>query len=112
VVDAGERVPAVRGGRFAPSDDDGRDEWSPGYFEHLLQHPELVLAYEPARRTFHFGCTQHAAARACLAVGRVPAGFACPVGALSCPLAPLSGAHLTPKGTAAEPADAPASPGR
>jgi hypothetical protein len=55
-VDDWEQVPAVRGGRFVPSDHDGRREWGPGYFEHLLQHPELVLAYEPPRRTFYFGC--------------------------------------------------------
>ncbi len=55
VVDDWQQVPSVRGGRFIPSEDDGRTEWSPGYFEHLLQHPELVLAYEPPRRTFYIG---------------------------------------------------------
>lgn len=92
-ADGWEQVPAVEGGRFVPSDDDGRGEWSPGYFEHLLQHPELVLAYEPARRVFHI-CTEHSAARACLAAGRVPADFACPVGAAACPMLPLRGATL------------------
>jgi hypothetical protein len=92
--DEWEQVPPVAGGRFVPSDDDGRREWSPGYFEHLLQHPELVLAYEPPTRTFHIGCTRHAAARACLAAGRVPAEFACPVGAAACPLVPLRGCSL------------------
>ena len=57
-------IPAVQGGRFVSSDDDGREEWTPGYFEHLLQHPDLVLAYEPPHRVFYI-CTQHAAARAC-----------------------------------------------
>jgi hypothetical protein len=93
-VDGWDQVPAVRGGRFVPSDDDGRGEWGPGYFEHLLQHPELVLAYEPPRRTFHI-CTQHAAARACVAEGVVPVGFVCPVGSASCPMRPLRGARLT-----------------
>lgn len=92
-VDGWEKVPRVAGGRFVPSDDDGRGEWSPGYFEHLLQHPELVLAYEPPTRTFHI-CTQHAAARECLATGRVPTEFVCPVGSTSCPLLLLRGAGL------------------
>lgn len=94
-TDEWEEVPTVRGGRFVPHDDDGRDEWGPGYFEHLLQHPELVLAYEPRARTFHIGCTLHSAARACLKNGEIPAGFACPVGQARCPLEALRGARLT-----------------
>lgn len=54
-VDEWEQVPSVRGGRFVPSDDDGRGEWESGYFEHLLEHPELVLTYERPRRTFYIG---------------------------------------------------------
>ena len=94
-IDEWEQIPAVRGGRFVPGDDDGRAEWQPGYFEHLLQHPELVLAYEPVRRTFHIGCTRHRAARACLAAGEVPPDFACPAGAVQCPLVQLRGARLS-----------------
>ena len=93
-IDTWDNVPAVRGGRFVPSDDDGRREWKPGYFEHLLQHPELVLAYEPEPRRFHIGCTLHAAARACIANGFVPSNFVCPVGSESCPLRPLRGLRL------------------
>ena len=63
-TDKWDAVPQVKGGRFVPSDDDGRDDWQPGYFEHLLQHPELVLAFDPTNLTFHNGCTQHHAARA------------------------------------------------
>lgn len=94
-TDTWEQVPIVAGGRFVPHDDDGRDEWEPGYFEHLIQHPELVLAYEAPRRTFHIVCTLHAAARACVAAGRVPIEFTCPVGSATCPLLPLRGASLT-----------------
>lgn len=55
-ADTWEEVPKVIGGRFVPADDStGLAEWGPGYFEHLLQHPELVLAWEPQRRTFHIG---------------------------------------------------------
>jgi hypothetical protein len=96
-VDEWEKVPAVTGGRFVPKDNESvRPEWGPGYFEHLLQHPELVLAYEPEARTFHIGCTLHFAARTCLESGRVPIGFQCPVRSLTCPLIPLRGADLKP----------------
>jgi hypothetical protein len=98
-VDTWDQVPKVRGGRFVPSDNDGRSEWESGYFEHLLQHPELVLAYEPPRRRFYIGCTQHAAARACLTAGSVPAQFVCPVGSEGCPLEPLRGSRLTKRST-------------
>ncbi len=95
-LDGWDEVPAVRGGRFLPPDDAwGLAEWGPGYFEHLLQHPELVLLWEPAERTFHIGCTVHALARSCLASGGVPAGFACPADSPTCPLVPLRGARLT-----------------
>lgn len=93
-IDQWEQVPAVQGGRFVPHDNDGRDDWSPSYFEHLLQHPELVLAYEAPRRTFHI-CTQHPVARACVSAGVVPVDFSCPVGLQTCPLLPLRGARIT-----------------
>src|SRR5688500_15097014 len=39
-------VPKVRGGRFIADDDSwGFDEWGLSYFEHLIQHPELVLVW-------------------------------------------------------------------
>jgi hypothetical protein len=99
-LDEWEQVPTVKGGRFVPPDDArGLAEWGPGYIEHLLQHPELVLLWEPAQRTFHIGCTRHAAARSCLESGGVPKGFACPVGSASCPLLPLKGARLTAPST-------------
>lgn len=75
----GEAVPKVRGGRFVPTDDTwGLEEWGPGYFEHLMQHPELVLVWEPPEPKLAFGCTRHPLARACWINGRVPADFACP----------------------------------
>ena len=93
-LDAWEKVPHVKGGQFARPDSDGREEWMLGYFEHLLQHPELMLAYEPIHRTFHIGCTRHAAARKCIADGRIPLGFVCPVATSECPYEQLRGAHL------------------
>ncbi|MGL6075704.1 MAG: hypothetical protein ACRC8S_16230 [Fimbriiglobus sp.] len=92
-VDRWEQVPVVRGGRFVPPDDDGRAEWSPGYFEHLLQHPELLLAYEAPFRVFYI-CTQHPAAKECLKAGRVPVDFVCPLADAGCPLLALRGANL------------------
>jgi hypothetical protein len=97
-VDEWDQVLSVQGGRFVSSDDDGKAEWFPGYFEHLLQHPELVLAYEPPRRVFYI-CTQHTAARACTQAGAVPVGFVCPLGDVSCPLLPLRGASLNKRST-------------
>ncbi|MFO0952231.1 MAG: hypothetical protein U0835_13990 [Isosphaeraceae bacterium] len=95
-LDAWDETPAVEGGRFIPKDDAwGLAEWGPGYFEHLLQHPELVLLWEPVQRTFHIGCTRHAAARSCLESGNVPRTFVCPVEHPSCPLLSLRGACLT-----------------
>lgn len=94
-VDPWERVPRVIGGKFVPHDDAwGLDEWGPGYFEHLLEHPELVIVWEPQMRTFHIGCTLHDAARACLESGGVPIDFRCPVGSTACPLLPLRGGRL------------------
>ena len=85
-----EHVPDVEGGRFIPSDDArGLKEWGPGYFEHLLQHPELVLVWEPERRTFHIGCVQHPAAQQCWKVGEIPPEFTCPLDLSTCPLLSL-----------------------
>lgn len=93
-LDEWEQVPGVRGGRFVPSDDAGRSEWEPGYFEHLLQHPELLMAHDPTHRRFFIACTQHPIARKCLADGRVPANFTCPLRDATCPLLPLRGARF------------------
>jgi hypothetical protein len=95
-LDQWKDLPKVRGGRFIPSDDAwGLDEWGPGYFEHLLEHPELMLLWQPAERSFHIGCTNHIAARACLEQGRVPATFTCPLDSRTCPLVSLRGAILS-----------------
>lgn len=94
-LDDWEQIPTVVGGRFVPPDDAwGLSEWGPGYFEHLLQHPELVLVWEPVRRVFHIGCTQHMAARVCLVSGYVPVDFQCPLGSGVCPLQALRGGCL------------------
>jgi hypothetical protein len=95
-TDDWERVPKVRGSRFVPTDDTrGLEEWGPGYFEHLLQHPELVIVWEPEQRTFHIGCTSHPAARECMKSGQVPVDFRCPLDSLACPLLPLRGSRRT-----------------
>jgi hypothetical protein len=94
-TDDWEQVPCVHGGRFVPTDDDGRAEWFFGFFEHLLEHPELMLAYElPTHRVIGV-CTQHVAARKCLADGDVPVNFTCPLRDSHCPLLPLRGATLS-----------------
>jgi len=94
-TDEWSQIPKVVGGRFVPTDNaSGLSEWGPDYFEYLLLNPELVLAYEPAERTFHIGCHQHLAARACLINGTVPRTFNCPVASTSCPLEALRGSFL------------------
>lgn len=98
-LDEWEQVPRVEGGRFLPRDDAwGLAEWGPGYFEHILAHPEFVLLWEPAERTFHIGCTRHQAGRSCLESGQVPADFVCPMGSPVCHLLPLRRASLTRRG--------------
>jgi len=93
--DEWSQIPKVIGGRFVPTDDtSGLSEWGPEYFEYLLLNPELVLAYEPAQRTFHIGCHQHAAARECLINGEVPRMFNCPVASTACPLEALRGSFI------------------
>jgi hypothetical protein len=76
---------------FEPqADESGRvDDW-----DHI---PKVRRGrYEHATRTFHVGCTVHAAARSCLTNGAVPAGFACPVSRANRPLLPLRGCRLSP----------------
>jgi hypothetical protein len=93
--DEWSQVPKVVGGRFVPTDDtSGIAEWGPEYFEYLLLNPELVLAYEPAQRTFHIGCRQHAAARECIAKERIPPAFTCPIGSVQCPFEALRGSSI------------------
>ena len=93
-IDGWEQVPAVRGGRFVPHENDVQEECGPEFFERILEDPNLVLAYEAAHRTFHIGCTKHEAARACMASGLVPAEFVCPGNSDSCPMLPLRGLRL------------------
>jgi hypothetical protein len=73
----------------------GRTEWGQGYFEHLLQHPELVTAVEPVQRVFHIGCTLHIASRNCLSTGNVSADFPCPLEAVDGPMMRLKGTSLS-----------------
>ena len=89
-------VPKVRGGRFLADDDAwGFDEWGPSYFEHLIEHPELVLVWDPPERTFHTGCTRHPLAQACWSRGAVPRDFACPfANGLKCLMRPLAGRRI------------------
>lgn len=89
-------VPKVRGGRFVADDDAwGFDEWGPSYFEHLIEHPELVLVWDPPERTFHTGCTRHPLAQGCWSSGAVPRDFACPfANGSTCLMRPLAGRRI------------------
>ena len=77
--------PRITGGKFLPHDDAfGIDEWGEDYFDYLLGHPELMIVFEPTRRTFHIGCNRHIDARRCFRNGFIPADFHCPFGATAC----------------------------
>ena len=89
-------VPKVHGGRFMPPEDDqwGFDEWGLSYYEHLIEHPELVLVWDKTERTFHTGCIRHSAARACWTKGEVPGDFVCPFEHGACLMHPLRGRRV------------------
>ena len=79
-------APGVVGGRFVPHDDAwGFAEWGPGWFDHLMEHPEVTLWDVVVRRTFHI-CTRHPLARTAAATGHLPAGFVCPLESAECPM--------------------------
>jgi hypothetical protein len=97
VADEGNQiVPKISGGRFVADDDAwGFDEWGPSYFDHLIEHPELVLVWDPGDRRFHTGCTRHPDARACWTRGEVPGDFVCPFeGGEMCLTRPLIGRRM------------------
>ena len=79
-------APGVVGGRFVPHDDAwGFAEWGPDWFDHLMEHPEVMLADVVVTRTFHI-CTREPAARDAAAAGHLPADFACPLASPGCPM--------------------------
>ncbi len=61
----------IAGGRFLPHDDaTGIGEWGDEYFDTLLSNPELMIVYDPPRRTFFIGCHRHASARNCFRIAK------------------------------------------
>lgn len=60
-------------------------EWQLDYFQHLLDHPELVLSRDAVIRTFHI-CTAHPAARRVATDGQLTCDFQCPVNDADCPI--------------------------
>jgi hypothetical protein len=60
-------------------------QWRVDYFQHLLDHPELVISPDAVVRTFHI-CVDHAAARRVAANGRLTCDFRCPVADQACPI--------------------------
>ena len=76
---SGENSPKVTGGKFVPKDDAfGINDWGEDYFQHLLDHPELMIVYDTDLRTFHIGCSRHIDARKCFVDGSVDQHFDCP----------------------------------
>ena len=77
--------PEITGGKFIPGANAfGVEDWGEDYFQHLLDHPELMIIHDPTHRTFHIGCSRHIDARRCFVDGNVSESFACPFGADSC----------------------------
>lgn len=61
--------------------DDPREyerEWQLDYFQHLLDHPELVISQDAVVSTFHI-CVAHPEARRVATDGRLTCEFQCPV---------------------------------
>ena len=77
--------PKITGGKFIPGANEfGIEDWGEDYFQHLLDHPELMIVHDPTRRTFHIGCSRHIDARRCFVDGYVSRSFTCPFGTESC----------------------------
>ena len=83
---AWHRLPLVDEDLPSDNPDDYEREWQLEHFEHLLAHPELMIASDAVIRTFHI-CTAHPAARQVVENGELAKSFSCPVGAVDCPIA-------------------------
>lgn len=82
---SGDDAPKVTGGKFIPHDNAfGIDDWGEDYFQHLLDHPELMIVYDTELRTFHIGCSRHIDARRCFVAGRMSNTFQCPFDSSVC----------------------------
>ncbi len=82
---SGDDSPKVTGGKFIPHDNAfGIDDWGEDYFQHLLDHPELMIVYDTQLRTFHIGCSRHVDARRCFVEGRLSKEFTCPFDSREC----------------------------
>jgi len=93
VADESE-LPQVVGGYTEEDEIKPVEDWELQYFEHLLAHPELVIVWSMTTRTFHTGCTAHAAARACWEASQVSRDFACPFGRADCLMKPIRGNRI------------------
>jgi len=87
-----DNSPEATDGKFIPSANEfGVEHWDEDYFQHLLDHPELMILHDPAHRTFHIGCSPHTDARRCFVDGAVSKSFGCPFGAQQCSVYKLLG---------------------
>ena len=74
-----DEKPEITGGKFIPGANEfGIDDWGEDYFQHLLDHPELMIVHDPTQRTFHIGCSRHIDARRCFVEGSVSETLNCP----------------------------------
>ena len=89
----GGEAPEVDRGHFLPDADDASEvgSWNEDQFEYLMNHPELVVVWDPNARKVHIGCVAHAKARECWAMGRIPEKFQCPFDRTDCLMNPMKG---------------------
>lgn len=82
----------IEGGKFLPgSNAFGIEDWGEDYFQHLLDHPELILVYETENKIFHIGCTLHSEARDCFSKGKIHGSFNCPFQDKNCRIKKIIG---------------------
>lgn len=81
-----------------PSDDprEYEREWQLEYFQHLLDHPELVIPPDAVVRTFRI-CVAHPEARRVAEDGELACDFECPVDHNGCPIRAFASTIKTAK---------------
>lgn len=99
-----EQFPEIEGGHFLPGAEDPIEDgaWQQDRFEHLMNHPELVVVWDPETRKLHIGCVAHTDAKKCWANGHVPEDFECPFGLQECLMVPLLGRTVGIHGAASK----------
>jgi|GEM_PF-2100893 len=98
-----EDAPEIETGHFLPGAEDpqqslqGEGAWNQDQFDYLMNHPELVVVWDPETRSLHIGCVAHFKARQCWQNMAVPADFSCPFHrGDTCLMVPFRGRKIHP----------------